>query len=516
LIHFYKSIFFRRMRIKAEYCWLCSCVSTTPCPECKGIYCSLHIARHRFQGTCLPLRLRLDDEKGKCLVATQDMKPLEVILREDYILITPYTKSKPICLGCYRKVKLQYSCESCGFPLCSKKCETSEDHLFECDLISKSKWRPQVDLNNETAPAYGIVMLLRCLSVRQKHPLLWNIFMSFFSHCEERRLENQELWDFHHKNAVQVLEQLNTHQDLSAEELHRILGIMYTNSVNMETGPEYGELTAFYPTFANINHSCTANTKTVKLADNTIEVRAQRPILRGEEITTQYVAADRPTRTRRMLLRKKWYFWCRCDRCKDPTEMGSLLGGLVCQNRTGSGRLCGGLVLPVNPLDENSVYACQDCGLEITGEMVDKSFKAAETFLRTPDRCRSVLNHMEHFLQEYSSVLYPSNYINNIVKLKLGQMYGNNLGCSFQNVPRPILERKLQVCMEVLEALSQVEPGFTKWRGPILAETNKTKLLLTDRDVKSGFVSPAMLVKAKLETRILTFYLSMYGAIYKG
>ena len=25
-------------------------------------------------------RLRLDDEKGKCLVATQDMKPLEVRL----------------------------------------------------------------------------------------------------------------------------------------------------------------------------------------------------------------------------------------------------------------------------------------------------------------------------------------------------------------------------------------------------------------------------------------------------
>jgi len=70
--------------------------------------------------------------------------------------------------------------------------------------------------------------------------------------------------------------------------------------------------------------------------------------------------------------------------------------------------------------------------------------------------------------------------------------------------------------MEVLEALSQVEPGFTKWRGPILAETNKTKLLLADRDVKSGFVSPKMLAKAKLETRILTFYLSMYGAIYKG
>jgi hypothetical protein len=28
----------------------------------------------------------------------------------------------------------------------------------------------------------------------------------------------------------------------------------------------------FYPTYANLNHSCRANTKTVKLADDTLEV----------------------------------------------------------------------------------------------------------------------------------------------------------------------------------------------------------------------------------------------------
>ena len=51
---------------------------------------------------------------------------------------------------------------------------------------------------------------------------------------------------------------------------------MYTNSVNIDvgTGTGAGEATAFYPTYANLNHACTANTKTVKLADNTLEVEA--------------------------------------------------------------------------------------------------------------------------------------------------------------------------------------------------------------------------------------------------
>ena len=48
------------------------------------------------------------------------------------------------------------------------------------------------------------------------------------------------------------------------------INIMYINSVNMDLGPEstHAPVTGFYPLFANINHDCSCNTKTVKHPDN--------------------------------------------------------------------------------------------------------------------------------------------------------------------------------------------------------------------------------------------------------
>ena len=63
------------------------------------------------------------------------------------------------------------------------------------------------------------------------------------------------------------------------EEILEAVYIMYTNSVNMELGPGKGSITGFYPLFANMNHDCQCNTKTVKLPDNKLEVRAVRRIV---------------------------------------------------------------------------------------------------------------------------------------------------------------------------------------------------------------------------------------------
>ena len=117
----------------------------------------------------------------------------------------------------------------------------------------------------------------------------------------------------------------------SVSDILESIYIMYTNSVNMDMDNKHGMVTGFYPVFANMNHDCNCNTKTIKMPNNRLEVRSVRPISAGEEITTQYVSPDKHTKLRRQLLHKKWSFWCECDRCRDRTELRSYLGAFICQ-----------------------------------------------------------------------------------------------------------------------------------------------------------------------------------------
>ena len=53
-------------------------------------------------------------------------------------------------------------------------------------------------------------------------------------------------------------------------------------------------------------------------------------IPQGTEVTNQYVATLKGTALRQTVLMNKWFFQCGCQRCADPTELGSYLSALVC------------------------------------------------------------------------------------------------------------------------------------------------------------------------------------------
>ena len=61
-----------------------------------------------------------------------------------------------------------------------------------------------------------------------------------------------------------------------------------------------------------------------------IEIRAQRRIMKGEELTIQYQSLFTGSRKRREMFKRVWYFDCECPRCQDPSELGSYLNAFVC------------------------------------------------------------------------------------------------------------------------------------------------------------------------------------------
>ena len=79
---------------------------------------------------------------------------------------------------------------------------------------------------------------------------------------------------------------------------------------------------------------CRCNTRTIidgTANQHNMTTFAHVTIKAGEQITNQYMKPDKPTVLRRPFLQSKWFFDCNCQRCMDPTELGSHLSSLKCQ-----------------------------------------------------------------------------------------------------------------------------------------------------------------------------------------
>ena len=74
------------------------------------------------------------------MVASRDINPLELILKEDPAVVGPYTNTMQGCLQCLRKVDGTYTCTGCGFPMCNSKCERGLLHRDECQFFQTKEF----------------------------------------------------------------------------------------------------------------------------------------------------------------------------------------------------------------------------------------------------------------------------------------------------------------------------------------------------------------------------------------
>ena len=97
---------------------------------------------------------------------------------------------------------------------------------------------------------------------------------------------------------------------VTEEELHHYAGIFMVNGVSIGNpikGSCYGK--AIYPMFSVINHDCLANAKfKIDTRSWEINVKATRPIKKGEEITVQYISTILGTHKRRKRVKGMYYY----------------------------------------------------------------------------------------------------------------------------------------------------------------------------------------------------------------
>ena len=83
-------------------CFLClSSQDTIKCGNCQKVFtCKQPVKHHRSRsGACYPFRVQYDCEMGRYMVDTLKIKPGEVTIHEDPLVLRPYTRSKPQCLN---------------------------------------------------------------------------------------------------------------------------------------------------------------------------------------------------------------------------------------------------------------------------------------------------------------------------------------------------------------------------------------------------------------------------------
>jgi len=97
----------------------------------------------------------------------------------------------------------------------------------------------------------------------------------------------------------------------------------------------------------------------INASNNRLTLRAQKRILKGEEVTIQYTSFMFGHLKRRAKIRACWFFDCNCQRCRDPTEFGSNMSALKCKKCSANEEEA--FLLPENSIDEESSWHCRNC-----------------------------------------------------------------------------------------------------------------------------------------------------------
>ncbi|KAL0274822.1 UNVERIFIED_CONTAM: hypothetical protein PYX00_002854 [Menopon gallinae] len=477
-------------------CGVCNQPSRYVCGGCKTTnYCSKeHQKLHWKSGhkeQCKPIfRIEVNDVLGRHLVATRDIKAGELILQEPPLIVGPKAVSLPVCLGCHSVCQPGSSveCDGCGFPLCSVKCQLSDHHFDECRLMTEGKYKVKIEFGEKNAGYFPIVPL-RCLLAKEKNPEKYKKIINLQSHLEEKL--QSPLFALYRKNIAHFLMEKLGLKQFDETEILTVAGILDTNA--FEVGSKDVKLRGLYNTASMIAHNCRPNTKhTFHGNDFVMAVTAISDIPAGGVIFATYTQTFWGTLERRNHLKMAKCFDCTCERCSDPSELGTYVGAIRCVNcMTPDNFRNGPYIMSTDPLKKDAMWQCENCGHGLPGKQI---FSGNETLKEEISRIdKKNAESLEAFMEKYGTygagVLHPRNTHAVQIKHALVQIYGNKPGYLYSELSDELLERKIDYCHELLEIVDVLEPGFSKIRGQLLNELQSAMVMQAKRQFNQGKIT---------------------------
>lgn len=299
--------------------------------------------------------------------------------------------------------------------MCSASCEQHAFHRdAECRLIDPTLAAKQLNQETINSQVYQCITPLRYLSLASTDRERLD---KLVSHLEQRR--NTDLYRLVERNISSYLRNQLKLTQFDGESIQRVCGILDTNCFEIRFRGRVS-IRGLYPTASLMNHECLANTRHVfDPTDWQIRVIATKDIPAGERISATYTQSLWNTLDRRWHLKWTKHFWCRCPRCADPLELGTMLSSLKCSG-------CGGVILSQDSLDYAADWQCNQCGSIRKVEQVKKFHESIRAELKqTAQLGRNRPELLEDFVAKYSTTLHPDSCHVIEAKFALVQLYGN-------------------------------------------------------------------------------------------
>ncbi|KAB7504647.1 Protein msta, isoform A [Armadillidium nasatum] len=451
------------------------------CSSCKSVfYCSKDCQKKGWKSHkphCRPFIVQTHPVYGRYAIATRDIKPGEVVLREPPIVYGPKQCTVPICLGCHKRISDPRLCKRCKYPVCSPECENIKHHQDECVVLAKASSPLTFSDFDKVNPSYECITPLRCLLLKKSDPKKWETFLDLQSHIED--IQDTELFKVNQRNIVDFIRIFLEYEDGieksdDVDILHRICGILSTNCFELLDNSQ--RIRGIYYSAAMLAHNCSPNTKHSFDSNKNIIFRATQGIQKGKPLFATYSHTLWDTHSRRKLLKTFKFFYCTCKRCSDPTELGTNLSTLICSK-------CSGEIKSTDPLDQNALWKCSKCD----HQLLAKQIKWGNDMLNEELRSLGKLDPrtMESFIKRYRKALHKNHRFNVEAKYALVKLYGNSPNYYYKDLEREQIENKVKWCRELLCLAEKIDPGKSLLRGTLLFELQagivaQAKILLSN------------------------------------
>lgn len=280
-------------------------------------------------------------------------------------------------------------------------------------------------------------------------------------------LKFQKLFTAYRTNLVPFFKNC-LHVDISEREILNLAGILDTNAFEIFVPSKQIRIRGLYPTTAMMSHECIPNTK--HFTDTNFEMKtiACKDIKRGEMIFTSYSHPLSTTIERRIQIKEAKCFDCVCPRCSDATEFQTFASSINCFKCTN------GKLVSLNPLENQAEWSCLKCNKLYKFDQVYAVVRQARNALdeldkRSPEEC-------EKFLRDFGAILPPSSVFLVDVKYALCLLIGNNLKFPIEKLSIAHLNRKLELCNELMEIFNIIEPGLSNSMLNVHFELSLTKI----------------------------------------
>uniref|UniRef100_A0A1A9WNY3 Uncharacterized protein n=1 Tax=Glossina brevipalpis TaxID=37001 RepID=A0A1A9WNY3_9MUSC len=443
-----------------------------------------------------------DSHFGRGLITTETVSKGEIVVEELPFARGPKINSGIVCLGCYCNLQFDEDgdsldrCNKCDWPLCGY-CTDSSEHQYECKTFSDANVRFAGNVGEDgVCSQLDCITPLRVLLAKEADPERWEQEVAPMEYHDKERRENTDFW---HADLVNIAQYLRgpckLAERFSEDIIMQVVGILEVNAFEARTTQGYA-LRCLYPITGILAHNCVPNTirSIYPSEDFKIRLRAMVDLDAGQPLQHSYTYTLEGTAQRREHLKAGKYFECDCKRCKDPTELGTHFSSFKCS------KCDDGWLLWVNPLDPHTEWKCTNCDFISTNEAVQKAVTVMQTEIadvQAMDMSPERLEETERLLKKYRSVLHPLHFIQTSLRQNLIEMYGRVQGYEMVELPDVLLERKEELCRQVLRVMDVFEPGLSRFKSMILYELHVPLVLLA----KSAFLA-GILTGVKLKEKL--------------